>query len=112
MYMPHGKTTLRKISKETLREVPASDIKVKDNDVNLKTAQNAQRPRKDEITLKEEGNRKTYAFVDLWLVGSCLTASSFSSSSLLRREPGTDFEGSLSSMMRRDCMMPDCEDVS
>lgn len=54
----------------------------------------------------------THAFVDLWLVGSCLTASSFSSSSLLRREPGTDFEGSLSAMTRRDCRMPDCGDVS
>jgi len=55
---------------------------------------------------------RTYALVDLWLVGSCRTASSFSSSSLLRLEPGTDLEGSLSSMMRRDCMIPDCGDVS
>jgi len=41
---------------------------------------------------------RTYAFVALWLVGSCRTASSFSSSSLLRREPGTDLEGILSSI--------------
>jgi len=54
---------------------------------------------------------KTYAFVARWLVGSCLTASSFSSSSLLRLDPGTDFEGSLSSMTRDWCI-PDCGDVS
>ena len=55
-------------------------------------------------TFKNQG--RTYALVDLWLVGSCRTASSFSSSSLLRREPGTDFDGSLSSIISLDCMIP------
>lgn len=57
-------------------------------------------------------NIRTYALVERWLVGSCLTASSFSSSSELRREPGTDLEGSSSSTTSLDCMTPDCGDVS
>lgn len=65
-----------------------------------------------QVELQTKMEFQTHAFVERWLVGSCLTASSFSSSSLLRLEPGTDFDGSLSSIMSLDCMMPDCGDVS
>ena len=63
------------------------------------------------IVRRRERNGTTYALVDRWLVGSCLTASAFSSSSLLRLLPGTDLDGSLSSIMKRE-MMPDCGDVN
>jgi hypothetical protein len=59
-----------------------------------------------------QGSIITYAFVALWLDGSWRTASSFSSSSLLRLDAGTDLEGSLSSMIYLEGMMPACGDVS
>lgn len=57
---------------------------------------------------------ETHAFEERWLDGSCLTASSFSSSSLFLLEAGTDLEGRWcsSNAMRADCcMMPDCGDA-
>jgi len=60
----------------------------------------------------DSGTHRTYAFVERWLVGSWRTASSFSSSSLFLREPGTDLEGSWSSKANRDCIIPDCGEAS
>ncbi len=54
----------------------------------------------------EKGHGLTHAFVDLWLVGSCLTASSFSSSSLFLLDPGTDLAGSWSSKANPDRKVP------
>jgi len=50
--------------------------------------------------------------VERWLVGSWRTASSFSSSSLFLREPGTDRDGSWSSKANRDRIIPDWGEAS
>jgi hypothetical protein len=71
-----------------------------------------QTPKQNNSTRIQRKGGGTYALVDLWLVGSWRTASSFSSSSLPLREAGTDLDGNWSSKANRLCMIPDWGEAS